>query len=64
LLIKVHRIRQRSYERSIGRRICAINVVELVMESRAIGDYIDHHNEHPKPFISTARASDILKGAT
>ena len=26
----------------------------------AIGDYIVHHNEHPKPFIWTKKASDIL----
>ena len=27
----------------------------------AIFDYIDHHNESPKPFIWTAKASDILE---
>jgi hypothetical protein len=27
----------------------------------AIADYIARHNENPKPFISTARASDILE---
>jgi transposase len=27
----------------------------------AIGDYIDHHNANPKPFIWTAKASDILE---
>jgi hypothetical protein len=27
----------------------------------AIGSYIDRHNESPKPFIWTARASDILE---
>jgi len=27
----------------------------------AIGRYIDRHNENPKPFIWTARASDILE---
>jgi len=31
---------------------------ELIL---AIGDYIDLHNENPKPFIWTARASDILE---
>ena len=31
---------------------------ELIM---AIGDYIDRHNTNPKPFIWTARASDILE---
>jgi len=27
----------------------------------AIGDYIDRHHDNPKPFIWTARASDILE---
>ena len=27
----------------------------------AIGNYIDHHNQNPKPFIWTARAADILE---
>jgi transposase len=27
----------------------------------AIGDYIDRHNQNPKPFIWTAKASDILE---
>ncbi len=31
---------------------------ELIM---AIGDYIDKHNQNPKPFIWTAKASDILE---
>jgi hypothetical protein len=26
----------------------------------AIGDYVDQHNERPKPFIWTATANDIL----
>ena len=34
------------------------DVIELVT---AIEDYVDHHNEHPKPFIWTASASDILE---
>jgi transposase len=34
------------------------DVEELIM---AIGDYIDRHNQHPKPFIWTAKASDILE---
>jgi transposase len=33
------------------------DVEERIM---AIGDYIDRHNENPKPFIWTAKASDIL----
>jgi hypothetical protein len=27
----------------------------------AIDDYVDHHNDHPKPFIWTASANDILE---
>ncbi|MFP5275655.1 MAG: IS630 family transposase [Acidobacteriota bacterium] len=34
------------------------NVEELIT---AIFDYIDHHNENPKPFIWTAKAADILE---
>jgi transposase len=30
----------------------------------AIGDYIDHHNANPKPFIWTAKASDIFEKVT
>jgi len=33
------------------------DVEELIM---AIGDYVDQHNEQPKPFIWTASAKDIL----
>jgi hypothetical protein len=33
-------------------------VEELIM---AIGDYIDRHNQKPKPFIWTAKANDILE---
>jgi transposase len=34
------------------------DVEELVM---AIGDYIDKHNEKPKPLVWTAKAADILE---
>ncbi len=34
------------------------DVMELVT---AIDDYVDHHNQHPKPFIWTASAHDILE---
>jgi transposase len=34
------------------------SVEELIV---AIDNYIDHHNEAPKPFIWTAKATDILK---
>jgi hypothetical protein len=40
------------------RRGAFHDVEELIM---AIGDYIDHHNQNPKPFIWTAKASDILE---
>ncbi len=30
----------------------------------AIGEYIDRHNESPKPFIWTAKANDILEKVT
>ena len=33
------------------------NVEQLIM---ALGEYIDKHNRNPKPFIWTAKASDIL----
>ena len=33
-------------------------VEELIM---AIGDYIDQHDDNPKPFVWTAKASDILE---
>ena len=34
------------------------DVEELIT---AIGDYIDRHNQAPKPFIWTAKATDILE---
>lgn len=34
------------------------SVEELIA---AINDYIDHHNDNPKPFIWTAKAADILE---
>ena len=34
---------------------------QLIM---AIGEYIDQHNENPKPFIWTAKANDILEKVT
>src|SRR5439155_6726546 len=34
------------------------DVEDLIM---AIGDYIDKHNSNPKPFVWTAKASDILE---
>ena len=40
------------------RRGAFHDVEELIM---AIGDYIDRHNQNPKPFIWTAKASDILE---
>jgi len=43
---------QRRLRRGVFR-----GVEELIM---AIGDYVDQHNEQPKPFIWTASAKDIL----
>ena len=43
---------QRRLRRGVFR-----DVEELIM---AIGDYVDQHNEQPKPFIWTASAKDIL----
>jgi transposase len=40
------------------RRGAFRDVEELII---AIGDYIDQHNEKPKPFIWTAKAADILE---
>ena len=34
------------------------DVEELIT---AVGDYIDHHHQSPKPFIWTARAADALE---
>jgi len=34
------------------------DVEELIM---AIGEYIDKHNDNPKPFVWTAKATDILE---
>jgi hypothetical protein len=33
------------------------SVLELI---EALDDYVDQHNENPKPFIWTAKANDIL----
>jgi transposase len=40
------------------RRGIFLDVEQLIM---AIGDYIDQHNNNPKPFVWTAKASDILE---
>ena len=37
------------------------DIEELII---AIGDYIDKHNLKPKPFIWTAKATDILQKVT
>jgi transposase len=43
------------------RRGVFLDLEQLIM---AIGDYIDRHNEIPKPFIWTATANDILEKVT
>jgi hypothetical protein len=54
--------RSRSFFRDLTqnrlRRGIFRDVEELIM---AIGDYIDKHNSTPKPFIWSAKASDILE---
>ena len=37
---------------------------ELEQLITAIGNYIDHHNQNPMPFMWTAKASDILEKVT
>jgi transposase len=43
------------------RRGVFLDLEQLII---AIGDYIDRHNESPKPFIWTATANDILEKVT
>ena len=43
------------------RRDSFTSVREL---QQVIYDYLDHHNEDPKPFIWTAKAEDILAKVT
>ena len=40
------------------RRGCFANVAELI---ETIESYIARHNTNPKPFVWTAKASDILE---
>jgi len=40
---------------------CAVSC-DLEQHIVAIGDYIDRDNQNPRPFIWTAKASDILQG--
>jgi hypothetical protein len=47
-------------ENSIRRGIFR-DLEQLIL---AIGDYIDRHNESPKSFIWTAKATDILEKVT
>jgi len=43
------------------RRGAFLDLEQLIT---AIGEYIDRHNEQPKPFIWTAKANDILEKVT
>ena len=53
-MIRLFRERAKSWlRRGIFR-----DVEELIL---AIGDYIDKHNVKPKPFVWTAKASDVLE---
>ena len=44
-----------------ARRDSFTSVIEL---EHAIAQYIEHHNNNPKPFIWSARADDILAKVT
>jgi len=52
------RHRHQEWLKFLRRRGIFRDVEELIM---AIGDYIDKHNDNPKPFVWTAKASDILE---
>jgi hypothetical protein len=43
------------------RRGAFQDLEQLIM---AIGEYIDGHNQNPKPFIWTAKTTDILEKVT
>jgi hypothetical protein len=51
--VALRNITQNRLRRGIFR-----DVEELIM---AIGEYIDKHNDNPKPFVWTAKATDILE---
>ena len=51
----------RDLTRNQLRRGIFRNLEQLIM---AIGNYIDQHNQNPKPFIWTVKASDILGKVT
>ena len=46
-----------AYYSPMGERGALPNVPELI---NTIQNYVENHNRDPKPFISTAHASDIL----
>jgi hypothetical protein len=48
----------RDFTQNQLRRRVFLDMEELIM---AIGTFIDHYNERPKPFIWTARVADILE---
>ena len=35
--------------------------LQIAFAIDTIGDYIDKHNDNPKPFVWTAKASDVLE---
>jgi transposase len=48
-----HDLTQNHLRRGVFR-----DVEELIL---AIGEYIDKHNDNPKPFVSTAKPADVLE---
>ncbi len=56
--LKVHERFLRDLTKNRIRRGVFHSVPELIT---AIANYLQHHNQHAKPFILTAKASDILE---
>ncbi len=60
-----HRLHGARFFRDIAQnRILRGVFQDLEQWITAIGEYIDGHNQNPKPFIWTAKASDILEKIT
>jgi hypothetical protein len=52
------------FSERVGNRIRRGVFQDLEQLIMAIENYIDVHNQNPKPFIWTAKASDILEKVT
>lgn len=55
---------ERFFRDMTGKRIRRGVFRDLEQLIMAIGEFIDLHNDNPKPFIWTAKASDILEKVT